>query len=97
MGRTLNEQIVMCSECGRREAWSRTLCQTCYKMVSRAGFIADYPTKAFLDDPESHARWLFGLEEGQGIAMIADLAIEHGYVLVEISKPSDEHEDRGDF
>jgi len=78
----MSVNIVMCVECGHREAWSRTLCQTCYKAVSRAGFLSDYPTKAFLDDPESHARWLFGLENERGAELIADIAFEFGYKLV---------------
>ena len=78
--------IVMCVECTHREAWSRGLCHACYKIAQRAGFLSDYPTKAFLDDPDSHVRWTFGLANdgrgNSGIELVADIAVEFGYKLV---------------
>lgn len=71
---TTSVRIVMCVECGQNEAWSRGLCHTCYSYAQRHGILNDYPTKAFMADPESHARWLFS----QYPDIAADVAVEFG-------------------
>ena len=70
--------MMMCAECGEREAHSRTLCMKCYASARRSGTLNDYPTQAYLDDPESHVRWAFGNDP----LLIADVAIEYGFRLV---------------
>ena len=70
---------VMCIECGEHPAWSRGLCQVCYGQARRAMSLNEYPTKAFLDDPESHARWLLGMYPH----LVAEIAVEFNLRLVE--------------
>lgn len=43
--------------------------------------LGDYPTKGFLDDPETHIRWAMGYGEFE---TLADVALEFGYVLTRI-------------
>lgn len=52
--------IVKCVECKENEPWSRGLCSTCYKTAQRGGFLGDYPTRQFMDNPEDAIRWAFG-------------------------------------
>lgn len=66
--------IVMCSDCEEFPAWSRGLCNTCYSRAQRTGTLNEYPTQKFLDDPESHIRWAFGLYP----ELVADIAVEFG-------------------
>ncbi len=75
----MTESTAMCVECEKHPAWSRGLCNTCYSTARRGGFLGDYPTQKFLDDPESHARWLFALYP----QMLGDIAVEYNLRLVE--------------
>jgi hypothetical protein len=70
----MTTHIVMCIECTRNEAWSRGLCHTCYSYAQRHGILHEYPTKAYMADPEAHIRWAFGHHP----ELVADVAIEFG-------------------
>lgn len=68
-----------CLKCETHPAWSRGLCSGCYAEVYRSGELSLYPTKKFMDDPESHARWLFAMHP----ELAADIAVEYGYRVTE--------------
>lgn len=66
--------ILKCVECKTNERWSRGLCSSCYSTAHRGGFLSEYPTKAFLDDPESAIRWAFGFYP----ELVEEVAVEFG-------------------
>lgn len=70
--------VLMCVECGRNERWSRGLCSGCYSTAHRGGFLEDYPTKAFLENPEPFIRWAMGYEMG----LVEEIAVEYGVRVV---------------
>lgn len=69
-------QVCVEGEC-ENEAWSRGLCPTHYSAVQRAHSLSDYPTKAYMDDPEAHIRWAFAYHP----ELVRDIAIEYGMSL----------------
>lgn len=79
--------VILCGDCGEVPAWSRGLCNTCYSRAARTGTLSDWPTQKFLDDPESHIRWAFGIEGGA--QMIADIAVEYGFRLLDATEPAE--------
>jgi hypothetical protein len=70
--------VLMCVECDQRERWSRGLCSSCYSTAHRGGFLDDYPTQKFLNDPEAYIRWAFGFYP----ELVGDIAVEFGKRVV---------------
>lgn len=73
-------QIVECVECKRNPVWSRGLCHTCYSYAQRHELLNEYPTKPFMDDPESYIRWAFSLYPD----LVGDVAVEFGLTVREL-------------
>lgn len=71
---------VKCVLCGDQTAWSRGLCSSCYSDQRRNGFLDDWPTQKYLDNPYAHIRWAFGYN----LQDVADIAIEFGYRLEKV-------------
>jgi hypothetical protein len=70
----MTTRIVLCLECNKNPAHSRGLCPSCYSSAQRAQSLSDYPTKSFMDDPESHIRWAFAYFPD----LVGDVAVEFG-------------------
>lgn len=67
-----------CIECGETAAWSRGLCGTCYATARRNKELDEYPTDAYLKNPEAHIRWAFGNHP----ELIKDIAVEFGFRVI---------------
>lgn len=55
--KSTSRKLAYCEWCGEL-ATKRTLCETHYRTALRAGELDAYPTKQFLDKPDTHAIWL---------------------------------------
>ena len=74
--------IDLCIECHNpeRAVWSRGLCNTCYSAAQRGGYLNDYPTKSFMEDPESYVRWAFAYFP----ELVVDVSHEFGNVRFQV-------------